>query len=78
MPYLKEIHTEYLRIGFTEEELRHMASGAEPDEAALREELERLRAIPSGIGAEEYHRREGLNYEPIREAVEFFRGKIEP
>lgn len=77
IPYLKDIHKEYVRIGFTEEELLHMVGPDRPDEATMKRALEHLRSAPTGIGGREYYAREGLDYEPLREAVEIYRRNMQ-
>jgi len=72
-PYLMRVHEEYVRIGFTEEELSVQAADEMPDESRFQRILDDLATVPSGIGAKAYYERHGVDYEPLRRAVEEFR-----
>lgn len=46
-----------------------------PNEDEARKFLEDLGRVPTGIGAEEFYKREGGDYESLREAVEEYHRK---
>ena len=65
--YLTLVNAELLRIGFTEDDLRYLGSGGELTRAALETQLADLRRIPSGIGAQAYFLRYGVDFAAVKQ-----------
>lgn len=59
--YLLLVNAELQRIGFTEDDFRYLGSGGELTRDALETQLAVLRKIPSGIGAQAYFARFGVD-----------------
>ena len=69
--YLPLVNAELRRIGFTEDDFRHLGSGGNFTRAGLETDLAQLRATPSGIGANAYYARYGVDFAALkREADE--------
>ena len=69
--YLPLLNAELRRIGFTDDDLRHLGSGGNFTRAGMEAHLAELRAIPSGIGANAYYAQYGVDFATLkREADE--------
>ena len=64
--YLPLVNAELTRIGFTEDDLRHLGSGGEFAREDLEAHLAELRRIPSNIGADAYFARYGVDFAAIK------------
>jgi hypothetical protein len=64
--YLPLVNAELRRIGFTEDDLRHLGSGGNFTRAGLETHLAALRAIPSGIGANAYYSQYGMDFATLK------------
>lgn len=53
---------EYQRIGFTQDDLSYLGSGAELTEERLAAGIEELRRVPTGIGAQGYFALHGVDF----------------
>lgn len=67
--YVPLFAAEYERIGLTENDLRYLASDGELSEHGLAAALERLRGVPSGIGAQAYFARYGVDFEALKHGI---------
>jgi mRNA interferase HicA len=67
--YVPLLTAELQRIGFTDDDLRYLGSGGELSQARFEAELAELRGIPSGIGAEAYFARVGVDFAAIKREV---------
>ena len=60
---------EYERIGFTREDFRYLASGGELTRERFEAALDELRRVPSGIGADAYFARLGVDFAALKRAA---------
>ncbi|HXT18914.1 MAG TPA: hypothetical protein VN706_25030 [Gemmatimonadaceae bacterium] len=67
--YMPLITAEYLRIGFTEDDFRYLGSGGALTEERFEEALRDLRSTPSGIGAQGYYARHGMDFAAMKAEV---------
>jgi hypothetical protein len=68
--YLPLVNAELQRIGFSEDDFRYLASGGELTRAGLEAHLAELREIASGIGANAYYARYGLDFAAMKREAE--------
>jgi hypothetical protein len=54
------------RIGFTDDDLRYLGSGGPLSEPELEAHLAELRGVPSGIGAQAYLARFGVDLAAVK------------
>lgn len=74
--YLPLINAEYSRIGLTDDDMGYLGSGGPITRERFEAALAKLRAIPSGIGANAYFARCGIDFEALkREAEAHLRGE---
>ena len=65
--YLPMVNAELLRIGFTEDDFRYLGSGGgKLTRQRFEDSLAELRTIPSGIGANAYFARYGVDFAAIK------------
>ena len=64
--YLPLITNELRRIGLTDDDFFHLGSGGEITEAMLQAQLTELETIPSGIGAQAYFARFGVDFAAVK------------
>ena len=64
--YLPLVNAELLRIGFTEDDFRYLGSGGELTRERFEAHLVELRSIPSGIGANAFFARLGVDFAAIK------------
>ena len=64
--YLPFVDAELVRIGFTEDDFRYLGSGGELTREALDAHLAELRAIPTGVGANAYFARYGVDFARLK------------
>ena len=64
--YLPLINAEFQRIGFTEDDFRHLGSGGVITEAGLQAQLVELRGVPSDIGAQAYFAEFGIDFDAVK------------
>ena len=67
--YLPLCMAEYRRIGFTPEDFRYLASGGELTRERFEAALDDLRGVPSGIGADAYFARQGVDFAALKRAA---------
>jgi hypothetical protein len=67
--YFPQCAAEYVRIGFTPEDFRYLASGGELTRERFEAALEQLRSVPSGIGADAYFARLGVDFAGVKRAA---------
>jgi hypothetical protein len=67
--YLPLCMAEYERIGFTPEDFRYLASGGELTRERFEAALHDLRHVPSGIGADAYFARQGVDFAALKRAA---------
>ena len=67
--YLPLCMAEYERIGFTREDFRYLASGGELTREGFEAALDELRRVPSGIGADAYFARRGVDFAALKRAA---------
>ena len=64
--FLPLVGAELIRIGFTEEDFRYLGSGGDLTHEQLEVHLAELRATPSGIGADAYFARLGVDFAALK------------
>ena len=65
--YLPLVNAELVRIGFTEDDFRYLGSGGKFTAEELDTHLADLRQIPSGIGANAFFARYGVDFAAIKQ-----------